>query len=98
MVADFDSDLVRLRTHEVRRSPIDAVTQLRRDTKGRAYYRRRRAAGKRPKEAFASQADRQAGVVLRQTRRAGRARGHPAQLGELELLVERVIGRVQHRG
>ena len=39
-----------------------------------------------------------AGVVLRQPGRAGLRRGDPAQLGELELLVERVAGRVQHRG
>jgi transposase len=59
---------------------VMAITQLRHDTPGRAYYRRKRAAGKSHKEALRCLKRRLSDVVYRQLLRAARAAGpggHP---------------------
>ncbi len=66
---------------------IMAITQLRRDTPGRAYYRRKRAAGKSHKEALRCLKRRLSDVVYRQlvadaARRATSPGGHPGATTE----------------
>jgi transposase len=59
---------------------VMAITQIRHDTPGRAYYRRKRAAGKSHKEALRCMKRRLSDVVYRQLLRDARAAGpggHP---------------------